>query len=600
METSLIFKDDLVMIKKRISDIFRDKLVKKVLFITPPPVSKDIIDLEGCLKKRYSCFPPYSLLILSDILRKKGFEVSVLDLNYEILKFIQSSADISDYDTIWKYFLNKKIKEFNPDLIGITCMFTMTHTVFCQVCDEIARYDIPTVIGGVHVSNDAERVLHSIKNNRLIACTYESEVSFPNLLEYINSLNDIELTQLSMIIDGKFYSIKERQLPSKNEINFMPAFDLINADLYSSIGSIGSFVSILPKNAKISTVLSNKGCRAMCSFCSVRNFNGMGVRQRDVNFIVDEIEMLKKKYGINHIMWLDDDLFFNQERTISLFEEITRRSINITWDASNGVIAAACTPKLIKAAAESGCIGLYFGLESGNPEILLKVKKPGTLKNFYNAANILKDYPKIFTRGFLMIGFPHETLRQIKDTLDLGLNLGLDWYAINILQPLPSTPIYESMVNEGLIEDKLDTNLTRYTTGPYGKATQIERQEKEKAHQFINPFEGDLDRVPTRDELNDIWFYMNYKINFEPIKKLTNPIKLDLITKLLTDVADRVTTNHALTNLFLAICHSKCGNTKELLDRMRKTEQCLKESAYWRDKFENLGLYKDLEDLKSS
>ena len=60
---------------------------------------------------------------------------------------------------------------------------------------------------------------------------------------------------------------------------------------------------------KISTILSNRGCRAQCTFCSVRNFNGVGVRRRTIDSVIEELKILKFEHGIDHIMWLDDDFY---------------------------------------------------------------------------------------------------------------------------------------------------------------------------------------------------------------------------------------------------------------------------------------------------
>ena len=68
---------------------------------------------------------------------------------------------------------------------------------------------------------------------------------------------------------------------------------------------------------------------------------------------MDELKILKYEYGINHIMWLDDDFLKGTERTLKLFNEIIRQGLNITWDCTNGVIASSCTEEIIAAAAAS-------------------------------------------------------------------------------------------------------------------------------------------------------------------------------------------------------------------------------------------------------
>lgn len=582
----------------RIREIFGGKKARKVLLVNPPDIASEEFNFEAALQKRCYTYPPYGPLLLADVLRENGHEPEIVDLNYHVIKRAVESGGKMDYDAEWKGLLARKIDEFRPDAVGITCMFTMTHDSFVRVCSEVAGKELPIIVGGVHVSNDTERVLRSIDYERLIACSYESEVAFQKLLEAANGHGD-EIYQVSVIAGGKYYSLEERKAPETDDLNRIPAYDLVDISNYSSVGTIGSFTALLEPGTRVATVLSNKGCRAMCTFCSVRSFNGMGVRQRSIESVADEIELLARKYGVKHIMWLDDDLFFNEKRTIELFQEIKRRNLGITWDASNGVIAAACKPAIIEATAESGCIGLFFGIESGNPKILLDIKKPGTVDNFRNAAVLLRKYPKIFSRGFLMLGFPHETLRMMLDTMNLALELDLDWYALNILQPLPSTPIYKAMVKEGLIEDKLQTNETRFMIGPHGKQNTVEH--KKEVKKFANPFEsGNLDAEPTSEQLMDIWFYMNYKINYERVMNIKDRDRLSKIVRQMRYICDVVTSGHALANMTLAACEFNSGNVGGAAERIRLVEKYLSESEYWRDKFEAFSLYPNLEETKKS
>ena len=180
----------------------------------------------------------------------------------------------------------------------------------------------------------------------------------------------------------------------------------------SKYGTIGSFFCLTPPETKISTIISNRGCRAQCTFCSVRNFNGVGVRRRSAQSVVEELKRLRFDYDIKHIMWLDDDFLYNPKESIELFNLITKSNLGMTWDCSNGVIAAACKEEVIDAAEKSGCIGVNIGMESGNREILKSVRKPGTVENFLKAAEVFRKFEKINARVFLMIGFPSSLKRN--------------------------------------------------------------------------------------------------------------------------------------------------------------------------------------------
>ena len=123
---------------------------------------------------------------------------------------------------------------------------------------------------------------------------------------------------------------------------------------------MGNFNFLINKNDRITTILSNRGCRAQCTF-AVRNFNGKKIRTRSIQSIIDELLFLRDYQDIKHVMWLDDDLLYNTGRTIELFNEMVKQNVEIT-DASNGVIAASVTDEIMSAAQESGCLGVVIGM----------------------------------------------------------------------------------------------------------------------------------------------------------------------------------------------------------------------------------------------
>ena len=55
---------------------------------------------------------------------------------------------------------------------------------------------------------------------------------------------------------------------------------------------------------------------------------------------------------------------------------MVKKNVKMTWDATNGVIAHSLKKfEVVEAAYKSGCVGMHIGIESGNPEILRKIKK---------------------------------------------------------------------------------------------------------------------------------------------------------------------------------------------------------------------------------
>ena len=584
--------------KKKLDLIGKHK-IKNILLVQPIQISEKKLDIKISINKRYYMYPPYALGILNTVLKRKNYTSSILDLNYEIFDYIYNNRNCnsSDLTKEWKNILKKKLIDYKPDVVGVSCTFTMNHENMIEIFDEVKKFEksIITIAGGVHVSNATEFVLKEGKNIDF-ASTYEAEESFVNFINFINGKTSSNPYQVSTILDGKFYQISDRKNPEGDELNAIPDYDKINISKLTELGEIGTFRYWRPKNSKGSAVLSNKGCRARCSFCSVRNFNGKGVRSKSVQTVVDELKGLKENYGINHITWLDDDLFFDRDRTLSLFNEIIKSNLNLTWDASNGLIvsAAVAHPELIDAAEKSGCIGAYFGIESGNDQILKNIYKPSGIKHYLKLGELMKKHEKIFTRGFLIIGFPNETLSQVLDTINVSKKMALDWYTVQLLTPLPSTEIYDQMVDSGKVEkDKLileGEGFTMFSVRESERQRKIEEKNKRDNSDFINLLNANRNHVPTQKELNDLWFLADYEINYKPIIHQNNLSKLKKMEHFLTDVSDRMTRDNPLSNYFLSIVKKKLNKNLEAENRMSLVNRYLEKSNYWKQRFKTLNL----------
>jgi radical SAM superfamily enzyme YgiQ (UPF0313 family) len=592
---SALSEKEFSAVEKALSENFPGN-IGRVLLINPPDGTRDLFQYDTAKRGRYTNYPPYGLGVLAAKLRSMGIEVEICNLNHTILSACrQTSAEADfDFDSCWQKPMDEVVCEFKPDLIGVTCMFTMGHGLFRDVCRRAKEAGVTVVAGGVHVSNDTHRILDDVGAGVIDAAfTGEADETFPAFLKVVNRDEPVHsLSGVTMATHLGPIGLGGAQVPDVQELNTVPALDLLDIEELSDQGVIGAFYCFKPKGTRFATVLSNRGCRGKCSFCSVRNFNGPGVRHRSVSSVVDELTALHDNYGVGHIMWLDDDLFKDHRRAVELFSELAKRNLDLTWDATNGVLAASCTDEVVAAAAESGCIAINIGVESGNPDILRKVSKPATVDIYRRAATVLNKYPQIHTSVFLMIGFPGETLGQIQDTISLAEDMNMDWYRISQLHPLPNTPIYDSMVAQGLLLDVGSTGV-RFNGGAFGKQTSIEAGAVKMEQGLADAFR-DLspEMIPSPELLTDIWFYMNYRLNFSRIFAEDRPEKLDQLRAHLVTLADLISPENGFALYFLAWLYRELDPDLSC-DYIGRLKQRLETSEYWRDKFEVFGLSAD-------
>lgn len=595
---------------------FKNKLIKRVLLVNPPDIHESIFDYSTAKRGRANNYPSYGLGVIAGHLVKNNYETQLVNLNHEILKEVHKSNSSRDfnYTSVWKKSLQKAIDNFKPDLVGVTCLFSVTGPSLKEVCDEIKNYTkninnksgTPIAVGGVHITHDVQQILDENKSIDF-AFLNESEIAFIEFLNYINNKNDI--SHLANLIiaspaNGERIIFTKQLQPSENQLEMIPAYELMDIENHSTMGTMGSWYGFKYETAKIATALSNRGCRAACTFCNVRTFNGKGVRQRSIDSVLDELELLKDKYGIGHIIWLDDDLLMNEKRAISLFNGMVDRKLNMTWDATNGVIAASLNDEVVEAALRSGCIGLNLGIESGNAEILKSIRKPGTPRIFRRAAEVLRKYPSINTRALLIIGFPNETMGQIFDTIKLCEEMNLDWHNIAILQPWKNTPIYDAMVDQGLLGETEGVlkggEDAPYQLGPYSRQRAIEQGKIQQSQYgeklgpsfktFLNSdrFER-LDYVPNAEELDELWFYMNFRLNFNRLLKEDRHEKLAQQLLWLKYVSEKTAPDNAIILYFYAYIQSRVNN-KVNEETIMNLKARLEQSQYWREKFTTYGL----------
>ena len=116
--------------------IFPDRSIKKVLLVNPPDADGELFSPEIARRGRYANYPAYGLAVLAQHLRNMGIEACIINLNNDILKACAKSEsfEISDFESTWRQVMDDSIAKFQPDLIGVTCMFTMTHSSFKVVC----------------------------------------------------------------------------------------------------------------------------------------------------------------------------------------------------------------------------------------------------------------------------------------------------------------------------------------------------------------------------------------------------------------------------------------------------------------------------------
>jgi len=170
--------------------------------------------------------------------------------------------------------------------------------------------------------------------------------------------------------------------------------------------------------------------------------------------------------------------------------------------------------------------------------------------------------------------------------------MGADWNGVQKLTPLPSTEIIEQMVDEKLIDDEslVKSGYSGFLIREAENQRLREANEKNNAREFTNFFDNNLDMVPTKDEMDDVWFLADYKVNYEKILEEENPLRLRKMQYFLKDVSERMTIDNPLSTLFLGIVEYKLDNLDKCRKYLSVSKDLLGRSEYWQNRFDVLNI----------
>jgi anaerobic magnesium-protoporphyrin IX monomethyl ester cyclase len=182
--------------------------------------------------------------------------------------------------------------------------------------------------------------------------------------------------------------------------------------------------------------------------CELREL--IDVKARSVRNIVDEVEEIAA-LGYERVWFADDCFTLNSKRLIAVCEEMTHRGLDIEWECLSRV--DTMDAEVAAAMKRSGCIRVFFGIESGNDSVLGIMNKHITTAQAKSAVNIAKA-AGLKVGAFFIVGYPGESSKTVLETIRFASALPLDYLSFTMPYPIPGTPLYERVKGDGVsIED---------------------------------------------------------------------------------------------------------------------------------------------------
>ncbi len=357
----------------------------------------------------------------------------------------------------------KKIKELNPDFVGVTGTTAVINDAY-EIADWCKKNNFKTILGGVHVTVLPEEGLKHVD----FVVKGEGEKALIKILsgkakkgivtgDCIKNLDELPKIDRSLI-NVKYYQKGKDRTP-------------------------GTHLHFVPPNTKLNSVLFTRGCPFNCIFCH-NSWRGIPMRMNSAKRMIEEFKELEEKYGTEAVFFMDDDLLCNKPRIKEFCELYNKNNLKIIWGCQ--ARASAVDFETLKLMKKANCKQITYGFESGSQRMLSILKNnTTTLEQNRRAAELTKK-AGMLACGSFMIGSPGETEEEIMLTKKFIIDNDLDGFGATVTTPFPGTKLWKMCEEKGIIPDKIDWN--NFNLGKLTLAlTNIPKDRMDKIHNdFLN------------------------------------------------------------------------------------------------------------------
>lgn len=387
-----------------------------------------------------------------------------------VLEDNEVDVDILDCSALgygWKEY-EKVLEKTSPDIVGVSGItpFLSAATKTVRIAKKV-NPKVVTVVGGTHFTLNARQCLMDYPEIDYVVLG-EGEIT---LLELVKALeDDINLSKVKGIAFRNRKHIRitsQRPLIEDLDTLPLPAYHKLPMEKYR-------FVVWGPDMCVMS---SSRGCPFHCRFCTEQKIWRNRWRGRSARKLVEEMELLKNKYGVK-IIWFGDDCFnLNRRRNEQFIVELEQRDLNMQWYIETRVDTLLRDADIVPRMAKLGLFHALLGVESSSKYDLEYLKKNINLSETKKAVDLLKQHGIIAHTNFI-VGLPHDTNKSIRRTIAFAKSLDPDVAIFVPLTPFPGTDLYEEMVKAGLLTESDFANFDFIT--PVARTNSLSRRQLQK------------------------------------------------------------------------------------------------------------------------
>jgi hopanoid biosynthesis associated radical SAM protein HpnJ len=231
------------------------------------------------------------------------------------------------------------------------------------------------------------------------------------------------------------------------------------------------------------SLYTGRGCPAQCTFCLwPQTIGGHKYRVRSPQNVAEEMAYMKKLFPQVKEFFFDDDTF---TANLPRAREIARKlaPLGLTWSCNS---RANLDYDTIKSFQDSGLRLFLVGYESGNEEILTRIKKGVTMEEMRRFTKACQA-AGVVIHGTFILGLPVETPQSIQNTIRFAQELDVFSIQVSLAAPYPGTELYEMARLNGWFSKKDKTDIV-HEDGFQQSALEYPGLSKEEIFEAVDRF----------------------------------------------------------------------------------------------------------------
>jgi radical SAM superfamily enzyme YgiQ (UPF0313 family) len=324
----------------------------------------------------------------------------------------------------------KELKDFNPDVVGISCCYTIGINFALKIARESKRLGYSTVLGGWHPNFEHAEILKYQFVDLIVRG--EGELTFREVIEN----KDLEnIKGISYKNNGEIVNNPDRPLIKDLDKLPFPARSLRHKKSYFQAFQM-----------PIDVIETSRGCPHRCIFCNIHLFYRGSYRVKSPERVIKELKIISNQNRHINVFIVDDNFTANIKRVERICDLLIEEGIQLDLICQSRIDVIKKHPQIIKKMAKAGFWLFFLGIESFSQKSLNNIQKKTQFRDILEAIKILHNND-ILLIGSLLVGSKlDEKEEDINQMIKIVKKLRIDFPLYSIMTPLPGTQFRRDLI----------------------------------------------------------------------------------------------------------------------------------------------------------